>query len=427
LPRLEDTLVKQYKHSLCVGEKMTIYGERRKRLLSLAKGKQVAVMTGANLFYLTDFWGGGAAIVRPDKTVVITTPLEVDRASELGREVEVVVAKGWKLVHAALMKDLGKGPVVVDDDSAFKGSKRFSKRADMFLEARRVKDEVEVARIERASKGLDRIFEVLTKELRPGRTEWEVAAEVMKVATANELTPSGSDSALSPTIVASGPNGALPHSELIFEVLTKELRPGRTEWEVAAEVMKVATANELTPSGSDSALSPTIVASGPNGALPHSELTTRKVKEGDFVVADIFFRYQGYNSDETRTFAVGSATAEMKRNYATVLEAQECALDTIREGTVCEDVHMAAVKVLRKAGVEKYLNHSVGHGVGIDIHEMPPISKGSKSRLLTNDVVTDEPGIYFPGRYGIRIEDTVKTGRKPVVLTRFTKELLTVG
>jgi len=369
LPRLEVTLVKQYKHSLCIGKKMTIYGERRKKVLSLAKGKQVAVMTGANLFYLTDFWGGGAAIVRPDKTVVITTPLEVDRASELGQEVEVVVAKGWKLVHAALMKRLGTGPVVVDDDSAFKGSKRFTKRADLFLEARRVKDEVELARIERASKGLDRIYEALTKELRAGRTEWEVAAEVMKVATANELTPSGSDSALSPTIVASGPNGA----------------------------------------------------------LPHSELTARRIKEGDFVVADIFFRYRGYNSDETRTFAVGSATAEMKRHYATVLEAQESALDIIREGTVCEDVHMAAVKVLRKAGVEKYLNHSVGHGVGIDIHEMPPIGKGSKSRLLANDVVTDEPGIYFPGRYGIRIEDTVKTGRKPVLLTKFTKELLTVG
>ena len=348
---------------------MTIYAERRKRLLSLAKGKQVVAMTGANLFYLTDFWGGGAAVVRPGKTVVITTPLEVDRASELGHEVEIVVAKGWKLVLAALLKELGKGPVVVDDNSSFEGSKRFARRPDLFLEARRVKDEAEVARIERASMGLDRIFEALTKELRPGRTEWEVAAEVMKVATANELTPSGSDSALSPTIVASGPNGA----------------------------------------------------------LPHSELTTRRIRMGDFVVADIFFRYRGYNSDETRTFAVGSATSEMKKNYATVLEAQESALDTIREGTVCEDVHMAAVKVLRKHGVEKYLNHSIGHGVGIDIHEMPPIGKGSKSTLLTNDIVTDEPGIYFPGRYGIRIEDTVKTGRKPILLTKFTKELLTVG
>src|SRR5208337_1789586 len=147
---------------------MTIYGERRKRLLSLAKGKQVVATTGANLFYLTDFWGGGAAVVRPDRTVVITTPLEVDRASELGQEVEVVVAKGRKRVREALSRRLGRGQVVVDDDSAFGGSRRITKDADLFLEARRVKDEVEVERIERASKGLDRIYEALAEELRPG-------------------------------------------------------------------------------------------------------------------------------------------------------------------------------------------------------------------------------------------------------------------
>lgn len=348
---------------------MTIYGERRKKVLSLAKGKQAVAMTGANVFYLTDFWGGGAAIVHPDETVIITSPLEVGRAEELGHEVRVVGVKTWADVKREVVGQVGGDEAVVDSDAALRGLGRFSPKPELFLEARRVKDEMEVDRIERASKGLDRIFEALTKELRPGRTEWEVAAEVMKAATANELTPSGSDSALSPAIVASGPNGA----------------------------------------------------------LPHSELTSRRIKRGDFVVADIFFRHKGYNSDETRTFAIGSATAEMKKNYATVLEAQESALDAIRVGTPCEEVHMAAVKVLRRAGVEKHLNHSVGHGVGIDIHELPPISKGSKSRLLANDVVTDEPGIYFPGRYGIRIEDTVKTGRRPVLLTRFTKELLTVG
>jgi len=124
LPRLWDTQAKQYKRFHYDGKKMPIYGERRKRLLSLAKGKQVAAMTGANLFYLTDFWGGGAAVVHPDKTVVITTPLEEDRASKLGQEVEVVVAKSWKLVRATLQKELGKGRVVVDDDSGLGGSGR---------------------------------------------------------------------------------------------------------------------------------------------------------------------------------------------------------------------------------------------------------------------------------------------------------------
>jgi Xaa-Pro aminopeptidase len=348
---------------------LTVYAQRRKRLLSLARGKQVVAMTGANLFYLSDFWGGGLAIVRPDKTVVVTSPLEADRAAELGQEVEVVVAKRWKDVPVAMMGHLERGNVVVDDDESVRGLPRFKANPGLFLQARRTKDGVEVQRIIRASKGLDRVFEALTKELKSGRTEWEVAAEVMKVATSNELTPSGSDSALSPTIIASGENGA----------------------------------------------------------LPHSELTGRKIRMGDLVVADIFFRYKGYNSDATRTFAVGSPTREMRKHYSAVLEAQESALELVREGTPCEDVHEAAVKVLRRYRVDRYLNHSVGHGVGIDIHELPAIARGNKTMLLANDVVTDEPGVYIPGRYGIRIEDTVKTGSKPEVLTKFTKELLTVG
>ncbi|MBI3858848.1 MAG: M24 family metallopeptidase [Thaumarchaeota archaeon] len=261
---------------------------------------------------------------------------------------------------------LGRGS---DSDEGLRGKRGFEAKPDLFLRARRVKDDVELERILKASKGLDKVFQAL-----PG-----------------------------------------------------VLSPGRTEWEVAAEVMKIATLNGLTPSGSDSALSPTIVASGPNGALPHSELTARKIRRGDFVVADMFFRFHGYNSDETRTFAVGQATKEMRDRYSIVLEAQEEALGLIRGGTPCRDVHNRAVSVLRRHKVEKYLNHSVGHGVGIDIHELPSISKLSKDRLLVDDVVTDEPGIYFPGKYGIRIEDTVKTERKPVVLTNYTKELVICG
>ncbi|QQG48973.1 MAG: M24 family metallopeptidase [archaeon] len=348
---------------------MTVYAERRRRLLSLARGKQVVAMTAANMFYLTDFWGGGAAIVLPDKTVVVTSPLEADRAEELGKEVELVVAKRWKEVPAALTRRMKKGKGVVDDDSELRATGRFSMDMNLFLQARRVKDAPEIARIGQASRRLDKIFEAL-----PG-----------------------------------------------------ELRPGRTEWQVAAEVMKMATEQGLTPSGSDSALSPTIVAAGENGALPHSELTSRKIKRGDLVVADIFFRFEGYNSDETRTFAVGTISSEMKKSYSAVLEAQESSMQIARVGTICEDVHLEAVRVLRKHGLAKRLNHSVGHGVGIDIHELPKISKGSKSKLLEGDVITDEPGVYFLGKYGIRIEDTLKIGRKPVPLTRFTKELVTAG
>ena len=346
---------------------MTVYAERRKSLLSLAKGKQVVAMTPANVFYLTGFWGGGAAIALPDRTEVITSPLEADRAREMGHEVKVVSVKRWADVVGEVVKRTKGRKSLVDDDTELRAHKGFERKPGTFLEARRVKDSTEVERIRQASKRLDRIFE------------------------------------------------SLPES----------LTPGRTEWEVASDVMKLATEQGLTPSGSDSALSPTIVASGENGALPHSELTGRKLRKGDFVVADIFFRFEGYNSDETRTYAIGTPTAKMKEHYSAVLEAQEAALKVAKLGNVCEDVHLAAVEVLKEHGVDKYLNHSVGHGVGIDIHESPAISKGSKSKLLRNDVITDEPGVYFLGKYGIRIEDTLRVDGRPELLTRYTKELVT--
>jgi Xaa-Pro aminopeptidase/Xaa-Pro dipeptidase len=350
-------------------KKMTVYAQRRKRLLSLARGKQVVALTAANTFWLTDFWGGGAAIVLPDKTVVVTSPLEADRAEEQGKEVEVVVVKGWGDIPRSIKKALRGKKGVTDDDAPLKGFSGIDADRGLFHRARRVKDEVEVERIRRASKGLDDIFESLPNELREGRSEWEVAAEIMKMAT--ELG--------------------------------------------------------LTPSGSDSALSPVIVASGENGSLPHSELTGRKLKRGDFVVADIFFRFEGYNSDSTRTFAIGTASSDMRNNYSVVREAQAEALDAATVGALCSEVNDAAVDVLRKNRLDRYLNHSVGHGVGIDIHELPSISKSNKAKLVANDVITDEPGIYFPGKYGIRIEDTLVVDRRPDVLTEYTKDLIICG
>jgi Xaa-Pro aminopeptidase/Xaa-Pro dipeptidase len=348
---------------------LTVYGERRKKLLSLAGGKQVVAMTAQNLFYLTDFYGGGAGIVFPDRTVVVTTPLEQERAGEAGNEVEISVAMKRVDIPEVIMKHLGRGPVLVDEAGAMGGKKEVIEDPAPFRQARRVKDRVELERIGRASKGLDRIFGVLEKELKPGKTEWEVAAQVMKVGT--------------------------------------EMR--------------------LTPSGSDTSLGPVIIASGENGALPHSELTGRRIKRGDFVVADIFFRYQGYNSDATRTFAVGTATSDMRQDYAAVFDAHEAALNLTKTGGVCEKVHWAAIDELRKHGVAEYMNHTLGHGVGIDIHEEPGLRPNNRTRLLTNDVVTDEPGVYKKGRYGIRIEDTLRVDKKPEMLTRFTRDLVTCG
>jgi Xaa-Pro aminopeptidase/Xaa-Pro dipeptidase len=338
-------------------------------MLSLAKGKQVVALTAPNLFYLTDFFGAAAAIVHPDKTVVVTSPLEADRAEEVCREAEIIVTKRRNETRRMIEGSLGKGSVVVDSDEPRLEPRRFMVKRELFLEARRIKDETEVERIRKACAKTDRVFEAVQGELKPGRTEWQIAAEAMKVATEQGMSPSNSDSSLGPIIIASGPHGA----------------------------------------------------------YGHSELSDRKVENGDFVVADLFFRFEGYNSDETRTFAVGTVSADMKKHYAVVKEAQKAALDSAREGTQCGVVSDAAVGVLRRHRMEKLLNHSIGHGVGIDIHELPRIAKGNKVRLARNDVITDEPGVYLVGRFGVRIEDTLVVGRRPDVLTKFTKELVTCG
>ena len=327
-------------------------------------------LTAANVFYLTDFFGSGAAIVHPDRTTVLASPLEADRAAEMCKEAEIVVVKKWKEASKEMEKLLGKGKVAVDSHDPRLESRRFRVKPELFLEARRTKDELELQRIREAC------------------------------AKTNKL----------------------------YEALTSEMRPGRTEWQLAAEVMKLATEQGMSPSNSDSSLGPVIIASGPHGAYGHSELSDRSLQNGDFVVTDLFFRHEGYNSDETRTFAIGTVGAGMKRHYAVVKEAQAAALEMAREGVSCGEMNDAAVYVLKENKMDKLLNHSVGHGVGIDIHELPGIYKGNKVKLARNDVITDEPGVYLVGKYGIRIEDTlVVKGKKPEVLTRFTRDLVTCG
>ena len=349
---------------------MTLYAQRRKRLLSLAKGKQVVAMTAGNLYYLTDFFGSGIAIVHPDKTVVVTSPLEQDRAGEMCKEAEVVVTKKWREVGKEIERMVGKRDALIDTYEPRFKSGRFTVKPELFLDARRIKDPQEVERIAKACAKTNKIYESL------------------------------------PSV----------------------MKPGVSEWEVAAEVMRLATEQGMSPSNSDSSLGPVIIASGPHGAYGHSELSDRKLRSGDFVVADLFFRFEGYNSDETRTFAVGAASSEMKKHYEAVKEANAAALEAATVGTSCGAMNDAAVKVLRKHRMDKLLNHSIGHGVGIDIHEMPGVYKGNKVKLARNDVVTDEPGVYLVGKYGIRIEDTlVVNGKRPEVLTRFTKDLVTCG
>lgn len=180
------------------------------------------------------------------------------------------------------------------------------------------------------------------------------------------------------------------------------IKPGMTEYEISLELeffMKRKGASKLSFD--------TIVASGPNSSMPHAQVTHRKIQNGDFITMDFGCVYQGYCSDMTRTIAVGSPTEEMKKVYQIVLDANMRAMERIREGMPCNEIDAIARDYIAQQGYGEYFGHGLGHGVGLDIHEEPRFSSKCKVITKENMVITDEPGIYLPGNFGVRIEDLV--------------------
>lgn len=149
----------------------------------------------------------------------------------------------------------------------------------------------------------------------------------------------------------------------------------------------------------------TIAVSGKNSSMPHGVPSHKKIENGDFITMDFGTMINGYHSDMTRTVAVGFATDEMKNVYDTVLKAQQNCLNNIKAGISCKDGDMFARSVISDSGYGKYFTHSTGHGVGVEIHEFPNLSPASDSILQVGNIVTVEPGIYIPEKFGVRIED----------------------
>ncbi len=150
-----------------------------------------------------------------------------------------------------------------------------------------------------------------------------------------------------------------------------------------------------------------IVASGPGSASPHYLTSERKIQEGDAVVFDFGGGIEGYKSDITRTLHVGEPSEEFRKVYAIVDEARKAAFAAVRPGATCESIDAAARKVITEAGYGEYFIHRVGHGLGLDVHEEPYLVGGNTTPLRPGMVFSDEPGIYIPGKFGIRIEDSV--------------------
>ena len=208
----------------------------------------------------------------------------------------------------------------------------------------------------------------------------------------------------------------------LFDRALEVMRPGLPETEVAAEMEFAAR-----KAGAAEMSFPTIIASGARSALPHGRASSQPIKAGGFVVCDFGVILSGYCSDQTRTVWVGKAPREARQAYEAVREAQQAAIDAVRPGTAVGDVDAAARKVLNKARLGRYFTHSTGHGVGLEIHEAPRVASGQKEVLRPGMVITIEPGVYFPGKWGVRIEDMVAvTASGCEVLTPTSKDFLAV-
>ena len=184
------------------------------------------------------------------------------------------------------------------------------------------------------------------------------------------------------------------------EVVTR-IKPGMTELELQAELIYCLYKNGATGLAFDP-----IVVSGPNTSLPHGVACERVIREGDFVTMDFGAQYMGYCSDMTRTVAVGFATEEMEKVYNTVLQAQLAGLAISRAGVPGCDVDGAARKVITDAGYGEYFGHGYGHSLGLEVHESPSPNGRNTEGMPAGAVASAEPGIYLPGKFGVRIEDT---------------------
>jgi len=188
----------------------------------------------------------------------------------------------------------------------------------------------------------------------------------------------------------------------LFDGMLGYLRPGLREMEVAAELEHAARL-----AGAEAMSFETIVASGERSALPHGRASEAKLPKRGFVTMDFGVVLDGYMSDMTRTVHLGRALEGEREVYDAVLEAQEAAVAAVAPGVTAGDVDEAARSVLRRAGLDRFFTHSTGHGVGLEIHEGPRLAAKQAQPLKAGMVITIEPGVYMPGRFGLRIEDMV--------------------
>jgi Xaa-Pro aminopeptidase len=208
-------------------------------------------------------------------------------------------------------------------------------------------------------------------------------------------------------------------AEKVFLEIRQNLKVGKTEQQIAWEIEQLGHIY-----GADTISFPPIVGFGENSGSPHHQNSNRKLKKGEMVLIDMGMKYKGYCSDMTRMVFTGKPSSLQKKIYNTVLEAQETAIKKLHAGMTGLVADKISRDIIKKAGYGKTFGHSLGHGIGLEVHESPNLSTGFDKAIPENTVVTVEPGIYLENSFGVRIEDMVLVKRKNVLnLTKIPKKI----
>jgi Xaa-Pro dipeptidase len=338
------------------------YLGRVKRLVESLRGDGLngaLLRSPANIFYFTGYRGAGYFLVPVDGIPTLyVSPLNFELAEEsVPGDIQVIkleqgsdIHRVFELIPENLKTRIGFDAMEAEDYLRISGQLAGSMMpiSQHIWTLRMVKDESEIEKIRRAC---------------------EISSKCMELA-----------------------------SELLGE--------GLTEYEVKSEILR-----EMLSLGGDGPAFDPIVASGPNSSKPHGAYKNRMIERGDVVVIDLGVIYEGYCSDITRTFYLGSGSNEVSRVHQAVLEAKRRAEGLIRIGVKVSDIYNAAHEVLALVGYADYFLHALGHGIGIEIHEPPRLFRDSKEILTEGMMITVEPGVYIPKRFGVRIEDTILVRR----------------
>ncbi|MFC1501009.1 M24 family metallopeptidase [Elusimicrobiota bacterium] len=329
-----------------------MFKQRRKKITAIMHVGALLVTDKSDLFYLTGLDLDGYWMLLTDKkTFIITSEMLTNQIGKLLPEIRIVSSNNFvDALNTLKLRNIGLNFAKVNQQILAKINKKIKTKdtGDLLASLRLIKDDVEIRDIKSSCAIASKVFNKVKKLVKPGKTEMEIAFKIEEYFAKYSVRPS------------------------------------------------------FTP----------IVASGPNTASPHHISSTRKLRPNDTVMIDMGCVYKGYCSDLTRTFFLGKITNSQNSLYYVLKKAQNQAIKRVKEDIQIGVIDSCARGIISDAGFGKNFVHSTGHGVGIDVHEEPKVNKANKGYLKAGMVITIEPGVYLPDKFGIRIEDTILVTKK---------------